>query len=121
MDGRGRYVDNILVERLWRPVKYEEVYLKAYANAVEARRGLGEFFLVLQRPEGPTRPPGRGRGQALDYRSPAEVFHEGQVVREEESNERRCSQQPVSVSLTGAVGLSLNSASVQSNQQGPPN
>ena len=38
MDGRGRYQDNILVERLWRTVKYEEVYLKAYANGLEARR-----------------------------------------------------------------------------------
>ena len=40
MDGKGRYQDNIFVERLWRTVKYEEVYLKAYLNAVEARRGL---------------------------------------------------------------------------------
>ena len=39
MDGRGRYQDNILVERLWRTVKYEEVYLKAYANGLEAREG----------------------------------------------------------------------------------
>ena len=38
MDGKGRYNDNIFVERLWRTVKYEEVYLKAYANASEARR-----------------------------------------------------------------------------------
>ena len=44
MDGKGRYVDDIFVERLWRTAKYEEVYLKAYANAVEARRGLGEYF-----------------------------------------------------------------------------
>ena len=40
VDGRGRYQDNILVERLWRTVKYEEVYLKAYANGLEARNGL---------------------------------------------------------------------------------
>ena len=40
MDGKGRYNDNIFVERLWRTVKYEEVYLKAYANASEARREL---------------------------------------------------------------------------------
>ena len=44
MDGRGRYQDNILVERLWRTVKYEEVYLKAYANGLEARRELREYF-----------------------------------------------------------------------------
>ena len=40
MDGKGRYQDNIFVERLWRTVKYEEVYLKAYADAHEARKGL---------------------------------------------------------------------------------
>ena len=40
MDGKGRYADNIFVERLWRTVKYEEVYLKAYTNAGEARREL---------------------------------------------------------------------------------
>ena len=44
MDGKGRYQDNIFVERLWRTVKYEEVYLKAYFNAVEARRELGAYF-----------------------------------------------------------------------------
>ena len=41
MDGKGHYADNIFVERLWRTVKYEEVHLKAYANAGEARRELG--------------------------------------------------------------------------------
>ena len=44
MDGKGRYNDNIFVERLWRTVKYEEVYLKAYANATEARRELSAYF-----------------------------------------------------------------------------
>ena len=42
MDGKGRYTGNIFVERLWRTVKYEEVYLKAYANASEARREPGQ-------------------------------------------------------------------------------
>ena len=40
MDGKGRYADNIFVERLWRTVKYEEVYLKAYASVLEAQKGL---------------------------------------------------------------------------------
>ena len=44
MDGKGRYQGNIFVERLWRTVKYEEVYLKAYVNAVEVRRELGAYF-----------------------------------------------------------------------------
>ena len=56
MDGKGRYQDNIFVERLWRTVKYEEVYLKAYANDLEARRGLGEYFRLYNNRRGPIRP-----------------------------------------------------------------
>jgi putative transposase len=44
MDGRGRWVDNVFVERLWRSLKYEEVYLHAYDNLDEARRGIGAYF-----------------------------------------------------------------------------
>jgi len=44
MDGKGRWVDNVFVERLWRSVKYEEVYLKAYDSVAEARSGIGEFL-----------------------------------------------------------------------------
>ena len=67
MDGKGWYTDNILVERLWRTVKYEGVYLKAYANATEARRELSHYFRLYndQRPH-----------QALGYWTPAEVFHQ---------------------------------------------
>ena len=87
MDGRGRYQDNIFVERLWRTVKYEEVYLKAYANGLEAQRGLREYFRFYN---------GRRPHQALGYRTPAEVFY-GQAV-EEELKERRCPDQPTLVS-----------------------
>jgi putative transposase len=45
MDGRGRALDNIFVERLWRSVKYEDVYLKGYANAMELMIGLTEYFV----------------------------------------------------------------------------
>ena len=90
MDGRGRYQDNILVERLWRTVKYEEVYLKAYANGLEARKGLREYFRFYNE---------RRPHQALGYRTPAEVYH-GEPV-EENLKERRCSDQPVLVSCEG--------------------
>ena len=90
MDGRGRYQDNILVERLWRTVKYEEVYLKAYANGLEARNGLREYFRFYNH---------RRPHQALGYRTPAEVFH-GEPV-EEELKERRCPDQPILVSYGG--------------------
>jgi putative transposase len=41
MDGRGRWIDNVFIERLWRPLKYEEVYLNGYADGREARTGIG--------------------------------------------------------------------------------
>ena len=103
MDGKGRYSDNIFVERLWRTVKYEEVYLKAYVNAVEARRELGAYFRFYNnlRPH-----------QALGYQTPAEVFHGEQDVRSEDSKDRRCAPGEGSESLAGP---SLNSALILSN------
>ena len=81
LDGNGRYQDNIFVERLWRTVKYEEVYLKAYVNAFEARQELGDYFRFYNnlRPH-----------QALGFRTPAEVFHGNQAIRGEESKHKRC-------------------------------
>ena len=72
MDGKGRYLDNIFVERLWRSVKYEEVYLKAYRNGSEARRGI-DAYLDLYNRERPH--------QSLGYRTPAQVFAEGRPLR----------------------------------------
>ena len=65
MDGKGSYNDNLFIERLWRSVKYEEVYLKAYQDGRDARAGLGDYFRFYNtdRPH-----------QALGYRTPAEVF-----------------------------------------------
>lgn len=65
MDGRGRALDNIFTERLWRTVKYEEVYLHSYESPREARQGLGRYlaFYNQERPH-----------QALGYRTPAEVY-----------------------------------------------
>ena len=101
MDGKGRYQDNIFVERLWRTVKYEEVYLKAYANVLEAQRGLEDYFRFYN---------GLRPHQALDYRTPAEVFHGDQgIVVEGDSNERRGSPGQGIESLAGEPGFSLNS------------
>jgi putative transposase len=73
MDGKGRYLDNIFVERLWRSVKYEEVYLKAYQTVVEARTGINAYleFYNRQRPH-----------QSLGYRTPAEVYQNGQEEKQ---------------------------------------
>jgi putative transposase len=65
MDGKGRALDNIFVERLWRTVKYEEVYLRDYPTPSEARRGLGAYFMFYNE----VRP-----HQALGYRTPAETY-----------------------------------------------
>jgi putative transposase len=65
MDGRGRAMDNIMIERLWRSVKYEEVYLKDYQNVRDAFRGLARYFdfYNTERPH-----------QSLGYRTPASVY-----------------------------------------------
>lgn len=68
MDGRGRALDNVFVERLWRTVKYEEVYLRDYADGWQAERSLGRYF-AFYRNERPH--------QALGYRTPAEVYRDG--------------------------------------------
>jgi putative transposase len=65
MDGKQRALDNIFTERLWRTVKYEEVYLHDYANPREARQGLAHYFEFynFERPH-----------QSLDYQTPAQVY-----------------------------------------------
>jgi len=69
MDGRGRALDNIFVERLWRSVKYEDVYLKGYATLGELTLGLTEYFGYYNR----ERP-----HQALSYRTPNQIYLSGQ-------------------------------------------
>ena len=105
MDGKGRYTDNIVVERLWRTVKYEEVYLRAYSNGLEAKAGLDDYFRFYntQRPH-----------QALGYRTPAEIFN-GDSVSIKRSEERRYSPYGALVNPGKTAGLSLNIAPTLSN------
>jgi putative transposase len=65
MDGRGRCLDNVFVERLWRTVKYEDIYLRGYAAVPELEQGLARYFTFYnhERPH-----------QSLDYRTPAAVY-----------------------------------------------
>jgi putative transposase len=65
MDGRGRWLDNVFIERLWRSVKYEEVYLKGYESIPEARRELTAYFDFYNK---------RRRHQGLEDRTPDEVY-----------------------------------------------
>ena len=106
MDGNGRYQDNIMVKCLWRTVKYEEVYLKAYAGAGEARKELGAYFRFYnnQRPH-----------QALGYRTPAEVFHGHPMAVGEEVSDGNRLETLVVEPDSRAAGLSLNSVPILSN------
>lgn len=65
MDGRGAWTDNVFIERLWRSVKYDEVYLKAYESIAEAKRGIGSYFELYNT---------RKRHQGLDNRTPDAVY-----------------------------------------------
>jgi putative transposase len=65
MDGKGRWIDNVFIERLWRSVKYEEVYLRAYTNGTDARMGLTRYFRLYNAVRS---------HQSLEYRTPDEVY-----------------------------------------------
>lgn len=65
MDGRGRYLDNIFTERLWRTVKYENVFLSSYVNIDDAREGLTEYFKFYNN---------KRRHQRLDDKTPTRVY-----------------------------------------------
>lgn len=66
MDGRGRCLDNIFTERLWRSVKYEDIYLKHYRTLAETFDGLGNYFSFYNK---------RRRHQGLGYKTPEEVYN----------------------------------------------
>ncbi len=70
MDGRDRALDNIFIERLWRSLKYEAIYLKDYATVPQLYEGLTDYFHFYnqERPH-----------QSLDYRVPQEVYQAGRI------------------------------------------
>ncbi len=80
MDGKGRALDNIFVERLWRSVKQEEIYLKSYESGIDAYENLAHYFEFYnnERPH-----------QSLGYRTPREFFLEGIALRKEEKYSSR--------------------------------
>jgi putative transposase len=71
MDGRGRVFDNIFTERLWRSLKYEEIYLKDYRGVPEAAEGIGQYFSLYNQER---------LHQSLNYRTPAEVYFQRAVL-----------------------------------------
>jgi len=70
MDGRGRCLDNVFVERLWRTVKYEDIYLWRYEAVPQLQQGLGRYFPYYNEER---------LHQALDYRTPAAVYQQGRA------------------------------------------
>ena len=70
MDGKGRWMDQVFIERLWRALKYEDIYIKFYADGIEARAGIFQWmaFYHNQRPH-----------QALSNRVPMEVWREAMI------------------------------------------
>jgi putative transposase len=134
MDGKGRCRDNVFVERLWRSLKYEEVYLKGYQRVSEARAGIGAYFGFYNR----ERP-----HQALGYRTPGEVYETGglpageaddvrEIVVAQPELERRSSQDidvvsyawpqpdPRVLAASNRAGDSLNLPQSLSEVLGPP-
>jgi putative transposase len=73
MDSRGRALDNVFVERLWRSLKYEEVYLNEYESVIEASEGIGRYFRFYNEER---------LHQSLGYRTPADVYAERVSARE---------------------------------------
>jgi putative transposase len=69
MDGKGRCLDNVFVERLWRTLKYEDIYIKGYETVPQLETGLGRYFPFYNEER---------LHQSLDYRTPAVVYREGQ-------------------------------------------
>ncbi len=67
MDGKGRWMDNVFVERLWRSLKYEEVYLKAYESVADARTSIGEYLRYFNEER---------RHSSLGRRTPDAVFYD---------------------------------------------
>lgn len=67
MDGKGRWVDNVFIERLWRSLKYEEIYLKAYESMPEAKKGIGQWLKFYNEER---------LHETLDYNTPNKVYLE---------------------------------------------
>jgi putative transposase len=76
MDGRGRWMDNVFIERLWRSLKYEDIYLKAYADGREAKAGIAAWITFYNELR---------FHQALGHRTPMRVWREGRAVAASET------------------------------------
>lgn len=72
MDGKGRAIDNVMIERLWRTLKYEDIYLKEYASGTDLHQGLGRYFAYYAHER---------KHSSLDRQTSAEVYRSGRSIR----------------------------------------
>jgi putative transposase len=73
MDGKGRWMDNVFIERLWKSVKYEDIYLKAYGSTAEVKKGLAAYFMFYNE---------RRWHQNFDRKTPAMVYFSTQPQKQ---------------------------------------
>jgi len=99
MDGKGRWMDNVFIERLWRSLKYEEVYLHAYETVADAKAGIGSWisFYNVSRPH-----------QALGYRTPTEIFAGCAGAVDMMDNAKALPTSPQQTTATATAGLHLS-------------
>ena len=112
MDGRGRWMDNIFIKRLWRSLKYECVYLNAFETGSEARQGIGHWINLYNS----ERPHSAHNGAA-----PEEVYTG--LDKNPERGTSPSGSSPLRISLTGGnknYGVHLRNAAEWSSQWGPP-
>lgn len=114
MDGRGRWLDNVFIERLWRTVKHEDVYFRGYETAPELYRGMVRFFRSYneERPH-----------QALEYQTPGEVYRISETMTPEAGRSRACSAAPTSsrpILAAGAPPAGAGPDGPQRQDRSPP-
>jgi putative transposase len=73
MDGKGRWMDNVFIERLWKSVKYEDIYLKAYGSTAEAKKGLATYFMFYNE---------RRWHQNFDRKTPSMIYFSTQPQKQ---------------------------------------
>ena len=100
MDGKGRWMDNVFIERLWRSMKYEDVSIKGYTDGTELRAGLAEWmgFYNNHRPH-----------QVLGNRAPMAIWREAMIG----------ALPPMAVAMTLAVAASLDDATASTTSPQP--
>jgi putative transposase len=94
MDGKGRCMDNIFTERLWRSLKYEEVYLKSYQDMNDARNNIANYFRFYNE---------RRPHQSLNYQTPEEVYHQDKTLKKESQKLQVFSRRSTSILSTFTV------------------